>query len=398
MRILQVCPYAMDRRGGVQNHVRDVARWLARAGHEVAIVAPGPAGASRGGAGAADPHAGGDGVGAGDPPIVPLGRCLEIGLSGTRFEVTWVGGRELAAAARRLDAPTIDVVHLHTPFVPLLPFRVWRAFRRPVVATFHATLPPGDRLLRAVLAPIARAMRDHAAATVAVSDSAAALLRPERPGRPIEILPPAIDLAPWRAAGDAALARVPGAPARVLFLGRFEARKGLDVLVAAWPEIVRRAGTHPPELIIAGGGELAPLAEGLAARGPGRVTVVPSPDDDAARRLVASCDLMVAPAPWGESFGLVLIEAMAAGTPVVAAANPGYAGVLTGPGAAALVPPGDAPALARTVADLLADADRLAALRAWGRTHAMRFDVAELGPRLVEIYRRVARGASGSPQ
>lgn len=372
MRILQVCPYAMDRRGGVQNHVRDVARRLALLGHEVAIVAPGP------------------GAAGGDPPVVPLGRSMSIGLSGTRFEITWVGGRELGEAARRLDAPSLDVVHVHTPFVPLLPVRVWRAFRRPTVATFHATLPPGDRLLAAVLAPIARAMRDRAAATVAVSPSAAALLAPARADRPVEILPPAIDLDPWRAAGRVAgPGDRPGDPARrarVLFLGRFEARKGLDVLVAAWPEIVRRGGATPPELVIAGGGELEPLVAGLAARGPGRVTIVPSPDDADARRLVAEADLMVAPAPWGESFGLVLIEAMAAGTPVVAAANPGYAGVLTGPGANLLVPPGDAEALAARVGDLLADRERLAALRAWGLDHVGRFDVAAVVPRLVAIY------------
>jgi phosphatidylinositol alpha-mannosyltransferase len=277
--------------------------------------------------------------------------------------------------------------------VPLLPLRLWRAFRRPTVATFHATLPPQDRVLRAALGPVARLMRDRAAATIAVSASAAELLKPERRDRPIDLLPPAIDLSAWRAAGREAISeatgRVADRPRRLLFLGRFEARKGLDVLVEAWPEIVRRGGSSPPELTIAGGGELAPLAEELVRRGPGRVRIVDTPDDAAARRLVAEADLMLAPAPWGESFGLVLIEAMAAGTPVVAAANPGYAGVLTGPGEAALVPPGDAGALARTVGDFLAGPDRLAALRAWGRDHVTQFDVSAVGPRLLDVYRRV---------
>ena len=378
MRILQVCPYAMERRGGVQNHVRDIARWLTTEGHEVTIIAPGP------------------GETGGDPPIVPLGRHLSIGLSGTRFEVTWVGNRELAEATRRLDAASIDIVHIHTPFVPALPHRVWRAFDRPTIATFHATLPPQDRLLRAVLGPVARMMRDRAAAAIAVSPSAAELLQPERRDRPIDLLPPAIDLSAWRAAGQAAMEAgtgvATGRPRRVLFLGRFEARKGLDVLVEAWPEIVRRGGGEPPELIIAGGGELAPLAEGLVARGDGRVRIVDTPDDATARQLVAEADLFVSPAPWGESFGLVLIEAMAAGTPVVAAANPGYGGVLTGPGAASLVAPGDAGALARVVCDLLADPDRLRVLRAWGCDHVKQFDVAAVGPRLLDVYRRVTMG------
>ncbi len=372
MRILQVSPYAMERKGGVQTHVRDMARWLVDAGHEVTIVAPGPRG--------------------GDPTVLPLGRYLSIGLSGTRFEVTWVGGRDLDAVMRATDAPTIDVVHVHTPFVPTLPIRVWRAFRRPTVATFHATLPPPDRLLRAVLRPVARAMSRHAAATIAVSPSAAELLRPVDPRRPIDFLPPAIDLSAWRAAG-AARQRDPGRPARVLFLGRFEARKGLDVLIAAWPEIVRGSSGVPLELVIAGGGELAPLAEDLVKRDADRVSIVAAPDDATARRLVAEADLMVAPAPWGESFGLVLIEAMAAGAPVVAAANPGYAGILTGPGEALLVPPGDSGALARKVVELLADSDRLDALRAWGRAHVEPFDVAAVGPKLVDVYRRVTDNA-----
>lgn len=374
MRILQVCPYAMARSGGVQAHVRDLSRRLAADGHEVTIVAPGP----------------GEAITAGDgrPGLLPLGRHLTIGLSGTRFEVTWVGERALADAVRRLDAPTLDVVHVHTPFVPALPWRVWRAFGRPTVASFHATLPPQDRLMRAILRPMARALSRRARATVAVSQSAAELLRPAPTDRPIEILPPAIDLGPWYAAGAKARPRDPARPHRVLFLGRFEARKGLDVLIDAWPRIVELSGATPPELVIAGGGELAPLAEALAARDPGRVSIVPSPSDDVARRLVAEADLMVAPAPWGESFGLVLIEAMAAGTAVVAAANPGYAGVLTGPGEAALVPPGDAGALARRVVDLLADPVRRDALRTWGLDHARRFDVSAVAPRLLELYRR----------
>lgn len=368
MRVLQVSPYAMDRRGGVQTHVRDVAAWLAAQGHEVAIVAPGPSG------------------GGGSPPVVPLGRHLSIGLSGTRFEVTWVGGRELAAARDRLAAASIDVVHLHTPFVPLLPWRVWRDFRRPTVATFHATIPAQDRLLGALLGRVARAMRVRLAASIAVSPSAAALLRPAESRWPLTLLPPAIDLTPWRAAGLAAAGRQRSAVRRLLFLGRFEERKGLRVLIDAWPAIVARAGEVPIELVIAGGGQLAPLAASLAARDPGRVRIVATPDDATARRMVAEADLLIAPSLWGESFGLVLIEAMAAGTPVVAARNSGYAEVLTGPGDRLLTPPGDAPALAQVIGDLLADPSALADLGAWGRAHVAQFDVASVGPRLVEIY------------
>lgn len=380
MRILQVTPYAMSRRGGVQSHVRDLTRWLRASGHDATIVSPRPD------------------VESDDPPIRPIGRSVGVSLSGTRFEVTWVEGREIAATAAALDVGSIDVVHLHTPFVPLLPLRLWRAFRRPTVATFHATLPPGDHLLRMVLTPIARAMAARADAVVAASSTAAALPGLGRPDRATEILPPTIDLSPWRDAGRNAAPRDPAAPPQLLFLGRFEARKGLDTLIAAWPTIVARgaAAGSAPELVVAGGGELAPAVEALAARGPGRVTIVPTPDDATARRLVAEADLMVAPAPFGESFGLVLVEALAAGTPVVAAANPGYAGVMTGEGVDLLVPPGDADALAAKAGDLLADPARRAALRAWGLAHVARFDVAAVGPRLVAVYERALARAAQS--
>lgn len=375
MRILQVSPYAMDRRGGVQSHVRDVAAWLAAAGHEVAIVAPGPTGAAT------------------DPLVLPLGRHVTVGLSGTRFEVTWVGGRDLADARRRLDAASLDVVHVHTPFVPFLPLRVWRAFRRPVVATFHATIPPQDRLLRAVLAPLARALARRAARSIAVSNSAAALLG--GPAAVDALLPPAIDLSAWRAAGETAAPRDPAAAPQVLFLGRFEERKGLRVLLEAWPTVL--AGSPvAPRLVIAGGGDLAPLARDLATRHPQTVRLVDTPDDAAARRLVAESDLMVAPSLWGESFGLVLAEALAAGTPVVAAANSGYVEVLTGPGTRLLTPPGDAAALAATVTGLLADPAERDRLAAWGRAHVAAFDVAAIGPRLLDLYAGVARPAAGS--
>ena len=144
-------------------------------------------------------------------------------------------------------------------------------------------------------------------------------------------------------------------------------------------------------LIMAGGGALAPMLQKACADLP-RAAIRPRPDDATARKLVAGADLLLAPALHGESFGLVLIEALAAGCLPVAAANPGYATVLTGPGADLLVPPGDAAALARKVIALAQDAEARAALLDWGRARAATLDIAAQGPAYEQLYRDVIAG------
>ncbi len=194
------------------------------------------------------------------------------------------------------------------------------------------------------------------------------------------ILPPTINLSEWRAAGDAAK---PSETFRVVYMGRLEARKGVSVLLDAWRNIA--VAVPSAELIIAGTGEEEPTLRAQAASLP-NVTFQPPPGDAEARALIASADVFAAPALHGESFGLVLIEAMSAGTLPVAAANEGFATVMTGTGADLLVPPGDATALAQTLINLANDPDKRAQLTTWATTHATAFDVATVGPEYVNFF------------
>ncbi|MDF1856030.1 MAG: glycosyltransferase family 4 protein [Pseudooceanicola sp.] len=362
MRIVHVSPYPMARPGGVQSNIRDLCAWLERQGHEVRILAPD----------AQDDAA---------TRRIALGHAREVTLHGTEFEFSYAGPLALSRAARGLRDWGAELVHLHTPWTPMMPWQLWRKLRLPSVATFHATLPDIDP---ATAKPgledrfIARAARYyHRRLAALIVPSSAPQAQWARLGvTPLpQILPPTINLADWRAA-DPGTARRAG-PFRVIYLGRFEARKGVDVLLSAWAQ--RPAALRDAELVLAGRGALpGPLPEGAR--------LVSDPDRAAAIRLVAEADVSVAPAGWGESFGLVLIEAMAAGTVPVAAANAGYATVMTGAGRDLLFEPGDAAGLAARLAELATGPARLARLADWGRAHALDYDVSRVGPAYLRVY------------
>ncbi len=428
MKIVQLCPYAMDRPGGVQRHVRDLSRWLGAAGHETRILCPPAPRAARrknetvadprkteGRAGApgtetiADPrqsdigatppdtgigavgHAPGtdeDQEGA-DEILLELGRSWTLALHGTAFEISRAPRRDVRAMAACLRDWGADLVHMHTPWTPLLTAQMFRALRLPTVTTVHATLPdpsaggPVNRYVRWS----ARRLVPASDAVIVPSKAPLPLLQAVCPGVSARILPPTVNLAPWT---RAARAKAPGAaPLSLLFLGRLEPRKGLDIALAAWSAI--SAALPKARLTLAGDGPLRDMA--LAARSD-RVTLVGRPDDAAVRRLMAEADLFLAPAPYGESFGLILTEALAAGALPVAAANAGYASVLTGPGATLLVPPGDAQALAQRVIDL-APPETRAPLASWARDRARHFDVATQGPLYLDLYETVLARRTG---
>lgn len=365
MRIVQVCPYAMDRPGGVQRHVRDLSAWLAAGSDEVVIVAP-PLPGRR-------PRREGR--------LIEIGRSRAFGAHGTGFELSLAAPITVRMLAGELHGWGAELVHLHTPWTPAVAGQLWRALRLPAVTTLHATLPepgaagPVERYIRWAARRAIRRSR----AVVVPSGAPLPMLGRLVPDLAAHVLPPAVDLAPWR---DAAAART-GPPALV-FLGRLEERKGLRTLLEAWRQAAPQLSGA--RLTVAGDGPLRPPVED--ARLP-RLDYVGRPSDAAARRLLGKADLFIAPAPYGESYGLVLAEAMAAGAVPVAAANPGYASVLGEAGADLLVPPGDAAALATKIVDLVRAPERIAAWRDWAAVRAAASDIATVGPRYLALYREV---------
>ncbi|MBI5330539.1 MAG: glycosyltransferase family 4 protein [Betaproteobacteria bacterium] len=361
MRILEVCPYHLDRPGGVQRHILDLARALGRAGHDVTVLAPGAPGRER--------QEERDGY-----RILRLGRFRLWRLHGTAFEAARADAGELAWLADLHRQTPFAAVHFHTLWTPWLPWQVYRllAGRGPrCVATFHDTPPPSwsGQLARQAFRLMSRLLSRRLDAAIAVSDAPASHLW-LAPNCRLHTLPPCIDLRPLLEASPPQ-----GDGRTILFLGRLEPRKGALLLIRAFA-LLRQ--THPAaRLCLAGDGAQAGAARALAAQlGVAQAVDFPgAPDEAAKRRLYRAADLFCAPSPYGESYGLVLAEAMAAGLPVVAAANAGYRTVLTGPGAAGLVAPGDAAALAARLAALLDAPEARRELAAWGRRQALNTDI-----------------------
>jgi phosphatidylinositol alpha-mannosyltransferase len=332
LRIALVCPYSLSRPGGVQGQVIGLARAQKAAGHHATVFAP------------LDD--------AGDAPtgvdLVATGRSVSLPANGSVAPVS-LSVRSAARALHLLKSMSFDVVHVHEPFTPGLPYGllVGRDVP-PMVATFHRN---GGSALYTLLGPLVRRLAGRLAVRTAVSE-AARVTASHALGGTYEVgfngieLDRYRDVVPW-----------PTDRPTILFLGRHEERKGLRVLLEAFDRLVDRLGTDPhggdhgrPRLWIAGDG---PQSDALRRDHPGSSDVVwlgVLPEDEKVRRLVAA-DVLCAPSLGGESFGMVLLEAMAARTPVVASDIDGYRSAAGG--CAVLVPPGDAPQLADGLAGVL---------------------------------------------
>lgn len=369
MKIVQLCPYDMRRPGGVQRHVADLARWLTDQGHETRIIAP-PAPGQRT---------------QNYELVTEVGRARHLAMHGTAFELSYARPKTIRALRDELHDWRADVVHMHTPWTPMLVWQAWRALRLPTVSTIHATLPDagGKGLTNRYIRRTARYFMQHSQAVVTPSEAPLDLLRRLVPDIKATVLPPAVDLSDWR---STARSRNPDDPIKIVSLGRLEARKGVEILLEAWQHL---APLLPHiSLTIGGDGALRDKVE-RAAKADARHSLryIGRPDDAEARALVKSADLFIAPAPYGESFGIVLAEAMAAGTVPIAAANPGYASVLTGTGTGLLVPRGDAKALANLIESFAANPQQLKAFQKWGMTHADQFDIKTVGPKYLGLYK-----------
>jgi phosphatidylinositol alpha-mannosyltransferase len=356
VRIGLVTPYDLSVDGGVNRHVLALARAYRGRGLEARVLGP---------ASGAVPE-GCEGL----PGVVPVpanGSVARIHLLGRPGAVrAW------------LDRHRPDVLHVHEPFVPGPGRLALRVARAPVVATFHANaereLPVQALLRRAASAGLSRI-----AFGIAVSREAKRFSRVVFRGR-TAVVPNGVDLERFRAALAAAPARRGGGPLRVLFVGRFgEQRKGFPVLVEAMALL--RAQRRDATLTVVGAGHPArwlARAGGLGIAFRGRLS-----DADLAAAYRAH-DLFCAPSLGGESFGMVLVEAMAAGCPVVASDIPGYAEAARG--AALLSPPGDPGALAAALWRAGEDAELRARLAARGRARAEALSWTRVADRVLHVY------------
>lgn len=374
LRIGIVCPYDWTVPGGVQSHVRDLAETLRHRGHEVSVLAP---------ADEETPDL--------PPWLVPAGRALPVPFNGSVARVRM--GPGVAFRTRQwIRSGAFDVVHVHEPLTPGLALAAARQQVVPVVGTFHAAAEQGFALTLA--STLLRNVLDRIDARIVVSEAArntVAMLADEPPEQLdcIEI-PNFVDVAPFMASAPDPRWRH-GGPV-VVFLGRMdEPRKGLQVLLDALPLLLRR---HPAtRVLVAGPGDIDDVMEVIPKRVRSHVQLLGVVDEPVKRALLASADVYVAPNLGGESFGIVLVEAMAAGTAVVASDLAAFAAVLDGGRAGRLFRTGDARALADVVADLLDDDAGRRALAQAGRNHVQQFDRSVVVDRILEVYREVLGSA-----
>lgn len=361
MRVGLVCPYSLTVPGGVQTQVLGLARALRRQDVDARVLGP------------CD----------GPPPdtaVTPLGNSVPAVGNGSMAAIA----PDPAAALRTIRAlrdEAFDVVHLHEPFVPGPTLTALVACASPLVGTFHRS---GQSRWYRSLRPLNRWSVDHLAARVAVSASAAVTARATFGGT-YEVLWNGIDLERF-----AGIRPEPSEGPTVLFVGRHEQRKGLAVLLDAVGRLER-----PVTVWVAGDG---PQAAGLRARTRGDIRVRwlgAITEDDKARRMCAA-DVFCAPSLHGESFGVVLLEAMVAGAAVVASDIDGYREVVRAGREAYLAPPGDAAALAATLERAFADGGRRSVVASAGRRRARSFGMDELAARYVSVYQRVLTGRHGA--
>jgi phosphatidylinositol alpha-mannosyltransferase len=312
----------------------------------------------------------------GDPPanLIPLGRSVIVPANGSLPNIV-LSPRAYFRIKRTLERERFDVLHLHEPMTPAICTAVLVLARTPLVATFHAS---GELRWMRYGKPLWGFLVDRIDYRIAVSEQARASQARWLPGR-YEVIPNGV-LVPEHAE--------PGSREhRIVFAGRHEPRKGLHVLLRAWPEIRRRTGLR---LTVAGADPLAVrlLLTRLRIPDDGLDVVGFLSQDDLTDALLRA-KALVAPSLGQESFGMVLTRAYACALPVVASDIPGYREVLS-PDAAVSVPPGDVRALVDAVASLVADEPGRQALGRAGRALALeRYAWPRIARRLDDVYRSV---------
>jgi phosphatidyl-myo-inositol alpha-mannosyltransferase len=368
MRIGMVCPYSFDVPGGVQSHVLQLAEVMRARGQNVSVLAPSSPRASL------------------PEYVVSAGRAVPIPYNGSVARLQFspaVHGK----VRRWLADGDFDVLHLHEPNAPSLSMWALRAAEGPIVATFHTSTTKS--LTLTVFQGVLRPWHEKIVGRIAVSDLARRWQMEALGSDAVEI-PNGIDVASFAAAPR--LAGYPRPGKTVLFLGRYdEPRKGMAVLIGALPSLVE----HFPgvQVLIVGRGdedELRSKAGGLA----GHLRFLGQVDDAAKASALCSADVYCAPHTGGESFGIVLVEAMAAGTPVVASDLHAFRRVLRNDDAGRLVPVEDSAALAAGLVAVLEDDQLAKRYVAAGADAVRRYDWSVVANQIMRVYETVA--ASGA--
>lgn len=369
MRIGLVCPYSWDIPGGVQFHVRDLAETLIGLGHHVSVLAPG------------------DDDTPGLPPyVITAGKAVPVPYNGSIARLQF--GLVSAARVRRwLRDGAFDVVHVHEPAPPSLSLLTCITYDGPMVATFHAATTKSRFLsmFDAVLQPFLEKL----AGRIAVSPAARKVIV-EHLGADAVVIPNGVAVSHFDQARP-----LPGYPREggtIGFIGRYdEPRKGMDVLIGALDQLAPdRPGLR---LLVAGRGDAEEFYARLPRSLAGRVDLLGQVSEIDKARMLRSVDVYCAPNLGGESFGVILLEAMAAGAPIVASDLDAFRRVLrsaAGPSAGILFETGSSRSLAAALGGALDDPARRATLRRLGAEVVRPYDWDVVARQVLMVYELAA--------
>jgi len=367
-RIGIVCPYGWDTPGGVQNHIKDLAEYLKDQGHFVSVLAP-----------VIDERA--------IPEyVVSAGKPLAIPYNGAVARILF-GPVALGRVRQWISSGDFDLLHLHEPAIPSISLLACSIAEGPMIGTFHAAAKKQKAIY--AIGPILDPIIEKLTARIAVSEAARATLTDHFVTDAV-VIPNGIYVDVFKNAKR----KVEWSNNTLGFIGRFEEpRKGLPVLI----EALRIISRFVPDVrvIVAGPGDSGACADSIDPQLRDRFEFLGRITDEEKAALMSSVSIYVAPNTGGESFGIILAEALAGGAPVLASNIPAFDSLLGHGEFGTLFESENSEDLARKAIDLLRDRDKRSALSIKGQQESERFDWGVVGEQIFNVYEMALTGSSG---
>lgn len=372
MKIGLVLPYSFVKGGGVKEHVISVQKELIKRGHEVKIITPQPRGYQ-------EPA---------PENVIFMGGSTDIRSpfhTTAQISVTVNPDRVDEVLARE----NFDILHFHEPWVPIISRQILSRSNAVNVATFHAKLPDSimTRTIERVITPYTRSILKYIDSFTAVSDPAAHWVS-SLTDEPIALVPNGVDLKIFKGT-----AHKPNKNPTIFYVGRLEKRKGVKYLILAFEKLLQQLPNA--QLVLGGDGtDREKLEELVAERGIENVNFLGFISDEEKINWLQTADVFCSPALYGESFGIVLIEALACGIPIVAGSNPGYDSVMTERGLSSMVNPKDTSDFARRLELFLTDAEFSELWRKWAKEYVKQYAYTSVVDGYETVYKRALKGKS----
>lgn len=367
IRIGMVCPYGWDTPGGVQTHMKDLAEYLISEGHYVSVLAP-----------VSD-----DSIRVEDY-VVNAGKPISIPVNGSVARVLF-GPLASSRAKQWIAAGDFDLLHLHEPAIPSLSLLACSAAEGPIVGTFHVSTPKKKAIY--AIGPILEPIVEKLTARIAVSELARSTLKAHFDTDAV-VIPNGIDGQKY---ANAKVNPEYSGPNSIGFMGRFEEpRKGLQVLIDSLAIVARFIPNV--KYLIAGPGDSEEFLKQLNPQLRSRIEFLGRLSDQEKESFLKSVDLYVAPNTGGESFGIILTEALSAGTAVVASDIPAFKAVLENGEVGALFKNQDSADLAKVIVGLLRDDERRKKLASNGKLSAQKYDWQVVAEQIESVYEMAIAG------